>query len=323
MDIEFHYHITYILARKARFSSQDAFTLAYSSQYVDDNVFHYYINYPDGGHFISEVSQTMDITKPSPKRQKIYPLFHFIPGDPDSPTARRKDGKTHPFNTTPDSDNARYLLQRALDSGDLYRIGVAVHAYADTWAHQNFLGLKHKFNAMPGFVESLIPNIGHADAKHEPDTVHNRWKDERLAGDLEVVNNNDRFIQAAEKIFAYLWLVKNSDQDGLTSLWRKLEKQLLDAMDETYLLGADDRARKKAYRKICDDMPDYDEKQWRYAAVEKREFEIDLFDRYWARGGREEFEESDWYRFQQAVIAHREDALERLRSLYEGEDFPV
>ncbi len=320
MNIEFHYYITYILAREAGFDPEDAYKIAYSSQYVDDNSIHYYINFENGDHFFSTVSQTMDITKPSPKRQKIYPLFHFIPGDPDSPTARRKDGRKHLFNTTPDSENARFLLRRALDTSDLYRIGIAVHAYADTWAHQNFVGLKDDFNAMPGFVEALLPNIGHADARHEPDIVNNRWKDERLVEELEVIDNNARFIEAAERILSFLWEHRNPGKKGPPEAWQDLKARLLDAMDETYLWGGDDRARKRAYVKIYEEMPEYDEKAWRHAAVEKREFETDIFDRYWAKKG---FLESDWYRFQLAVKAHRKEALLRLRPLYEQAGLPV
>lgn len=44
MDIEFHYHITFILARKAGFNTKDSYIIAYSSQYTDDNAFHYFDN---------------------------------------------------------------------------------------------------------------------------------------------------------------------------------------------------------------------------------------------------------------------------------------
>jgi hypothetical protein len=36
MDIEFHYYMTYITALRAGFRVDDAYTIAYSSQY-DDN----------------------------------------------------------------------------------------------------------------------------------------------------------------------------------------------------------------------------------------------------------------------------------------------
>ena len=62
MDIEFHYYITFILSRKAGYSADDAYTIAYSSQYTDDNKKHYYVNYPDGHHFLNEISQTIQGT---------------------------------------------------------------------------------------------------------------------------------------------------------------------------------------------------------------------------------------------------------------------
>ena len=321
MDIEFHYYITYILARKTNFNPDDAYTLAYSSQYVDDNTFHYYVNFEDGSTpYISEISQTMDITKPSSKRQKIYPLFHFIPGDPQSPGARRKDGRVHLFNTTPDNENARYFMTKALESNNLYRIGIATHGYADTWAHQNFLGLKDDFNAMSGLVEAILPNIGHADARHEPDRVDNRWKDERLVKELEIIDNNERFIKATECIFNIFWTCRNETDEGMTKNWEELKPRLSDAMDESYLLGGDDRARKRAYRRICPEIPDYEKNAWRHQAIDKKELETDLFDRYWAK---EDFYTSSWYLFLQAVKKHREVALARLRPLYEEAGLPV
>ena len=44
MDIEFHYYITFILCRQAGYSGDDAYKIAYSSQYTDDNTHHYYVN---------------------------------------------------------------------------------------------------------------------------------------------------------------------------------------------------------------------------------------------------------------------------------------
>jgi hypothetical protein len=62
----------------------------------------------------------------------------------------------------------------------------------------------------------------------------------------------------------------------------------------------------------------YNSNQWRYAAVEKRELELDHFDKYRAK---ENFLGSDWYRFQNAVNAHRDDALDRFHHLYEQVGF--
>lgn len=317
MDIEFHYHITYILAKKTDFSPDESYILAYSSQYVDDNTMHYYVNFTDGSNYLSEVSQTMDIIKPSSLREKIYPVFHFIPGDPESPTARRKDGRTHPCNTTPNSENARDILANAFESRDLYRIGVAIHSYADTWAHQNFVGFTDRFNAMKGY--ELLPNIGHADARHEPDKVDNRWKDGRLADGVEIANN-ERFIEAAKHIFSAFWKHRGKPDDGVEAAWAGLEPSLVEAMKKTAFLSADHPARIKAYGEICPQIPEYDAKAWRHEAVDKKELETDIFDRYWAKG---DFKAKNWYKFQEAVKANREYTLNKLRPLFEKEKLSV
>jgi len=319
MNIEFHYFITFILSRKAGFTPEDAYTIAYSSQYTDDNNFKYYVNFKDGDHYINEISQTLDITKPSETRRKIYPLFHFIPGGQQAEeTCTLECGQEKCFATVPDSETAQEILKDALKSKDLYRIGVAVHAYADTWSHQNFLGYKCKANARKGF--GIVPNIGHADFFHEPDKIHNEWIDSRLGKSFQV-NNDERFLDAAKHIFVHLYRYNNPKANDTQAIAEyetlSLENQLKDAMDESYLFGRDEKARVKAYKKICNELGlkkyRYHPNAWRYDAIEKHDFETDLFDRYWAKVT---FPDSDWFRFQKAVEDHRDYALNLLEPIF-------
>lgn len=89
-------------------------------------------------------------------------------------------------------------------------------------------------------------------------------------------------------------------------------------MDETYFWGQYEKARIKAYKKICGELDmkkyKYDSKAWRHNAIEKRTFEIDLFDRYWAK---KKFKGSHWHLFQEAVKAHRDLALKKFKPLFE------
>ena len=137
----------------------------------------------------------------------------------------------------------------------------------------------------------------------------------RLVEENELIDNNARMLKAAEKIFAVFSRHSNPDirLERIAQRWHRLKEQLKNAMDESYWLGGDDRARIKAYRTICKDMPEYEKKKWRHDAVEKREFETDLFDRNW---GKKNFFESPWYKFHEAVKEHRESALKRLKPLY-------
>ena len=143
MDIEYHYYITFIIALRAGFRKEQAYKIAYSSQYTDDNDTTYIINEGREDTYENYISQTMDITKPQEERLRIYPIFHFMPGTSNeiwqlSPD--RKDGKFHLLNTIPNNQNAIALLNDALLSGNVYRIGIATHMFADTFAHQNYVG---------------------------------------------------------------------------------------------------------------------------------------------------------------------------------------
>ena len=123
MDIEFHFYITFILCRKAGFDADDSFKIAYSSQYTDDNNFHYYVNLKDGHSYLNQISQTLDVTKPSEKRKTIYPLFHFIPCGEEAEDACCFDcGEKDCFVTIANSKNAQYLFDEALKSKNLYRV---------------------------------------------------------------------------------------------------------------------------------------------------------------------------------------------------------
>lgn len=219
-------------------------------------------------------------------------------------------------------------MDDALKSKNLYRIGIAIHAFADTFSHQNFLGYNDNLNAQKGLGSKIIPNIGHADFGHEPDKIHNRWYDSRLAKKFRKIDNDERFLEAAREIFIRLYKFKNprtSDQQAISKYEElNIEDQLRDSMDESYFWGGSEKARRKAYKKIFSELNlakyAYDPNAWRYAAIEKRDFKIDIFDKYWAK---KNFHDSDWYKFQKAVEDHKELALAKFHPLYLKAGFAV
>jgi hypothetical protein len=119
------------------------------------------------------------------------------------------DDQVHPLVCTPNSVIAQEVLRSALETGDLYQIGVAAHTYCDTWAHQNFVGIHSEYNSLEGFPESLIPNVGHADAVHKPDTMNLVWEDSRMVN--STVDNTSRFLEAACHLLAWF---RNYNQEG-------------------------------------------------------------------------------------------------------------
>lgn len=320
MDKEFHYWVTGLVAEYAGFPLAECRTVAYTSQYTDDN--NNTVEVFDGEFdvspsYISHVSQTADVSMPKDDIMKIFPLFHFLPGDI---TSQRKDGINHPLITTPDSSFANkimtYTLQNAVsrytakDKSCLYRIGIAAHCYVDTWAHQNFMGWFSKMNQLEGPV---FLKIGHGDAGHDPDPVGNRWHDPRLID--EEIDNNKRFIVAAEKLYLHLSAFCRQASLSPRGTWSELENLL------TLVWQVDDVSeRTRRYRKASKALKDYDNRRWEADAFivknvldpsteggmgEKRVWRSDV-----------KKPNTDWYKFQEAVKGHIVDASNILRPAF-------
>ena len=123
MDIEFHYYITGIVARAAGFTEEEAKKIAWASQFVDENDVSLTIeDRMNGSTFTNYISQTMNILKPKRKLMRIYPIFHFVPGDPIADSARRQDGKMHLLITTPKNAIAQDLMDAAFKASEETRL---------------------------------------------------------------------------------------------------------------------------------------------------------------------------------------------------------
>lgn len=227
MDIEFHYYMTYLISARAGYSPTEATIIAHAAQAVDDNHIPVRLMDSQGQHYENAISQTMDIMRPH-EDSRIYPIFHFIPGDPKAETARRVDKCEHPMVTTPNSPLANAMIDAAVRSGDLYRIGVSAHGFVDTWAHQNFVGMRDDFNQFATTawerVLGKVMAVGHAHAKHNPDWPALVWDDTRLVASR--VDNRARFLEAAEALYLKL---SRSKKPQLTDAQRAIEVAALRA----------------------------------------------------------------------------------------------
>jgi len=327
MDIEFHYWITGIIARDAGFTEDEARTIAYSSQFVDENDVALTVNdRASGEEYRNFITQTLNILKPKTELLRIYPLYHFIPGHPQVPSARRRDGKMHLFNVTPNNEYANKILEEAFKAKKevrLYRIGIATHAYADTWAHQNFTGWHESFNAV-GL--NPIPNIGHADAQHHPDWIGHRWVDDRLV-DGEI-NNNHRFLSASKELFRHYsshLISAGRYAEENRPKWPKVQKKLTLAMgsvssgDQNYGHGE----RISSYKDLAPWLPEFDEADWFDEAIDAqvkgfRDSKSGVFadftvfkDEYWWKEGLDK-KTTHWYNFQRSVKQHERVGLKLL-----------
>ena len=284
MDIEFHYYMTYLIAARAGYPPKEAETIAHSCQMVDDNTSCHDIG-TGSKHYQNYISQTSNILKPALTLFRIYFQFHFIPGDPEL-ASPRQDGMSSLLNTTPGSRNARAIMEQSLAENDLYLTGIASHAFADTWAHQNFIGYRSPFNSFKGMLKLLTPNVGHADAIHQPDEPNLTWTDVRLMEPK--IKNPDRFLDAAEALFRVLYAKrhpKNTDADSEVSALRKDLKRIITA----------DKKKSERIKEYCSlaekpayggqPLPRYQEDAWLDAAEDSPK----------------NYRDTDWYRFQEKI----------------------
>jgi len=327
MDIEFHYYMTYLIAVKGGYDPDRALTIAHAAQFIDNNDMIFVIDKGEASAYRNYISQTMNILKPKAKLLRIYPIFHFIPGDPKAKTAWRKDGKMHWLNTTPNSANANRIMDAALAGGDLHRIGIACHGYVDTWAHQNFVGYYDVFNALADPLSQVLPDIGHADAQHNPDWPALVWQDRRLLGERERVDNKVRFLEAARHLHAKFMQTTTSGagKTEIAKAWRRLRQDLDRAIGERDQTNERSQERIARYIELSrtanyrgTELREYDEDRWLHEAVDEdvrglrdksdsRLTRWDPFTDVYHWRDQRTYKKSDWYRFQEAVKTHQDE----------------
>ncbi len=336
MQKDFHFYCIAVLARRAGFRAPDAFTIAYASQYVDDST-------------ESEPIQIGDI-RFDPVRsahfglrsfewgtqKKIFIPFHFMP--PKLPIHSGDDT----YVTEPGSNTAREVLRQAKKEKwpfCLYRVGIALHAYADTWAHQHFSGRQDPENDVEKICHrrkdkwkrlllenaylDLLPQIGHAEAGKFPDYPYLEWKytgHETGKGKEVLRDNPGEFLKAAKAIFRELASIKKPYKSGVRK-WGQIKGEI-----EGALKFADDDLDKrcKNWRNgfsglFPKGMYKFNHFQWRKEALRpKKVKDID-----WDRFSPGEFSklrfrpvdnffETSWVMFHRAALRQRHFVLENL-----------
>lgn len=296
MEKDFHYYIIYSIAKLVDFEKADI--IAYSSQFVDDNnegqftIDQEKSFFPqripaNGGYYYPIMTQSLSPKSLDPYIQKyVYLPFHFLPGDNDVEIKGRKN----PLSATPNSHNAQKILHAALESGNPYWIGIALHTFADTWSHQNFTGLRESWNAVyPWYniFKSIAPNIGHAEAGHFPDVISEDWIDYRI--DRKICNR-ERAFAAVGEIYR---IMRRKSGKGLQ--WDDLAKEYEEIIDT---FGYDARIEKVAgllQNNGLGDIAKYCKDDWIDTALEKNGEETTMTP---------DFRESHWFRFHQAAKIH-------------------
>lgn len=259
MNVDFHYGAMTVLANWAGFSKEEAATIAYSSQFVDELSFNGEIVFeraleegvrppPFSYTFRQTVKQT-EITSPEQTVENAVDVtnrdtwvpFHFICSD-------------NTLVTRANNSVARAMVKMAIKDAwahphyALHRLGAALHSFADTWAHDGFVGVADLANSVwleksdiPGAAEDYVkvamsqglwkiaerwPGLflGHTLLFSYPDFPFLRLKYHRRhykEGEAPCdqpherkSHNVDFFLEAAEEIYNYLLRYRNKRLDA-------------------------------------------------------------------------------------------------------------
>lgn len=239
MQIDFHHGVVYVLARLAGFSRQAAGTIAACSQYVDDATRCEPVRFTNGAIYnpICSAHKMLDYRNFNHlAAQLVWVPFHFLPGNNMLPAG---EGEDREFVTRlvcrPDSPLAGEMVSRCIlsagEKNSLHRLGITLHVYADTWAHQGFAGIQSHVNSVQyltgditsqnllekvsnyftdcfdrgcsRFIDGISP-LGHGAVLSYPDRSNLKWSYKDAGGNEIYRNNPVIYKDAVQKIFTVM-----------------------------------------------------------------------------------------------------------------------
>lgn len=265
MDIDFHFSTIYVLARWAGLDSDHAKIIATCSQLVDDNISDKVPTFADftqkySGHELWENINFFE-------NAEIWVPFHFLP-------ALDGENLSQQMVCRKNSIVAQKLADDMINytgKNQLFRLGIALHVYADTWAHQEFSGITDAGNTLLGLECQPQPTVGwewlkskfssvinvkplgHAAALHYPDQPYLFWRSEQKFSDGRY--NWKEFIEATKSIYHILQIVAGTDAKELSS---NQELMLQDAFKNIRGENCEER-NKEWLRRIHMNYFDFDE----------------------------------------------------------------
>lgn len=211
MQIDFHHTVTYVCARIAGFKHHEADIIAYSAQYVDDATNEGIVTFTEGQRYsrIASAHKMLDRRNFSEAaNHKVWVPFHFLPGNDGKEAGENIEGSfVKKLVCKPYSSVAVDILDACEEDKDkpyaLHRLGITMHVFADTFAHQGFAGIQHKINEVndlellnenidmskklsnffgdffddisQSFVSDVVP-LGHGPALTCPDKPYLEWQ---------------------------------------------------------------------------------------------------------------------------------------------------
>lgn len=162
MQIDFHFGVTYVVSRLAGFQKEEAYKIAYSAQYVDDAVHDGRLEFTNHAsyNFISSAHKMLDYRNfESLSNHYVWIPFHFLPGNQvDDKYSQQLPDFVQKLICRPNSEVAQKMLlevnEKREEAYALQLLGISMHVYADTWAHQGFCGISHLINTVNDIFDS-------------------------------------------------------------------------------------------------------------------------------------------------------------------------
>lgn len=343
MQMDFHFYTIYALARAAGFKPDDAHIIAYSSQHTDDAKYDHALEFENGGRFQQVLSahKFLDpevFTKATCYR--IWVPFHFLPGNLGTDFYERMLARA---NSIVAQTMVEDFLRTDLKPYSLHRLGIILHVYADTWSHQNFMGIINDINDIKemevkatgqDFLESLLgklkeevleylaPKLGHAQAGTIPDEPYREWDYKDYKGRYFQIFNHERALDAAQQCYTVLFRFAKLFPHFLSEPelpWQKI----LDDISSLFSRQGELKERTEAWREAISNgkigfEPKgkdigllYDDREWfRDAVTVTKEGEEKQYRR------NEGFETSHWKHFHDAAAFHRFNLLHEILPEY-------
>lgn len=352
MQIDGHHTLTYIAARFAGFPKAKAEIVAYSAQYVDDATNSGVIRFKNGAMYsrISSAHKMLDYRNSDElANHLVWIPFHFLPGNGGVPAGENPDGSfIRKLVCKPDSHVAHDMLRACARDSDkpyaLQRLGITMHVYADTFAHQGFAGVNHKINESSKltsnnksldkrfvnkianfFLSSAFP-LGHGSALSYPDQPSLVWEYINGLGEKVRRSNPELFLEAVDKMCRVMQCYRGSDMDmdldAMPGIPPSESRKILSLLKS--IKGDDGEDRHKAWiREIANGKFSFGAEDINYIAKGNGSWKHKSIGQTKASDtGREEFPykkaflKSNWKLFHDALQAHRFDVLHDILPKY-------
>jgi hypothetical protein len=349
MQIDFHHGVTYGVARLAGFDPDDASTIAYSAQYVDDAVNEGLIRFNNGALFsrLSSAHKMLDYRNfQELANHYVWIPFHFLPGNGGLPAGQDPPGGyIDKLICRPNSLVAQQMVRDCIEHQEkpygLHRLGITMHVYADTWAHQGFVGTRDRINEasriidaegkpdhrlmdrLAGYFISEALPLGHGGVLSHPDKPYLRWGYTNGRGEQIWRDNPKDFLTAADQMCQAMRRYRLKDPDAQVAGLPESDRNLIASMF-TSIVDADKEVRhRKWLQAIAQGKFSFGaatvsylskgKSSWKFLALgTEKEFEQDneVFPY------RAQFLTSDWKQFHDALQAHRLFVLNDLLPQY-------